>query len=84
MHYIFDLHTTLNIKLRHSQRDRDLTGKNAVIEDVNRDNHRMLGCCNESRMIVDAKVVLEPENSGAIPATFGIVGLGLEFRRERK
>lgn len=52
-----------------------------MIEDVKRDDDWMLGSFNEAWVIVDSKIVLEPENSGAISATFCIVCFG---RRERK
>jgi hypothetical protein len=39
-----------------------LTRKNAVIEDVNRNNGLKFGGCEESRVIVCSEIVLEPEN----------------------
>lgn len=39
-----------------------LTGKNAVIEDVNRNEWSKFGGCEESRVIVCSEIVLEPQN----------------------
>lgn len=43
-----------------------LTGKNAVIEDVERDERAIFGGGDESRVIVDAEVVLEPQDGRTV------------------
>lgn len=43
-----------------------LTGKNAVVEDVQRDDSAILGGGGESRVIVDAQVMLEPQDGRTV------------------